>query len=227
MIGSFFSVMMNQFLSLFLKDRCPLCDRPAENVVCRDCDRQLKKCQFPNPKTHWQNPLPLFVWGRYDGALKRAIATMKFNNNPQLGAWFGQQLGEKWRRTFPQNAKLVVVPIPLHREKRQQRGFNQAELISRQFAQVTGLRHDTTSFVRTKSTKPLFELSLGERQQEIKSAFSLSADGRKKLGDRPILLIDDIYTSGTTAREAQATLQKYGLKVHGIAVIASPKLSQP
>jgi ComF family protein len=219
--------MVNQFLSLFLKDRCPLCDRPADEVVCRDCDRQLKKCQFPNPKIQWQNPLPLYVWGRYDGVLKRAIATMKFNNNPQLGTWLGQQLGTTWRRTFPQHEKLVVVPIPMHREKQQQRGFNQAELISRQFAQVTGFRHDTTSFIRTKSTKPLFELSLGERQQEIKSAFSLSTTGRKKLGDRPILLIDDIYTSGTTAKEAQATLQKYGLKVGGIAAIATPKLSQP
>lgn len=176
---------MNQFLSLFLKEKCPLCDRPADEVVCRDCDRQLKKCQFPNPKKYWQNSLPLYVWGRYDGALKRAIATMKFNDRPQLGTWFGQQLGATWRRTFPQQQKLMVVPIPLHPEKQQQRGFNQAELISRQFAQITGFRHDKTSFVRTKSTKPLFELSLGERQQEIASAFALSADGRKNLAIAP------------------------------------------
>ncbi|MGB2927031.1 MAG: ComF family protein [Limnothrix sp.] len=219
--------MFDRFLSLFLQEKCPLCDRPAENVVCRDCDRQLKKCQFPNPKTNWQKPLPLFLWGRYDDALKRAIATMKFNNNPQLGMWLGQQLGEKWRKTFPQSPKLTIMPIPMHSAKQQERGFNQAELISRQFAQVTGFRHDTKALVRTKATQSLFKLSLAQRQQEISQAFTLSPNARQKIGDRPVLLIDDIYTSGTTAKEAQATLQKQGIKVWGLAAIATPKLSQP
>lgn len=216
-------MMLKSFLSLFLQDKCPLCDRPAVEVVCRDCDRQLHQTQFPNPQRYWRNELPLFVWGNYDGITKRAIAAMKYDNQPQLGPWFGRQLAQQWRKTLPQNPQVTVMPIPLHPQKQQQRGFNQAELISRQFAQLMGLPHDARSLQRTKATQALFELNVQQRQRELQQAFYVTPQSIPKLRQRPILLIDDIYTTGTTALEAQQTLQSVGLTVYGIAAIATPK----
>ncbi len=215
--------LFQDFLSLFLQDKCPLCDRPGENVVCRDCDRQLQRTQLPNPKRYWQNDLPLFVWGNYDGILKRAIATMKYNNHPQLGRWLGAQLGLQWRKFFPGPQTLTVIPIPMHPDKQKQRGFNQAEIIARQFAQVTGLRYEAQLLQRTKATQALFELTVPQRQRELQQAFSLNPKAFSQGFRQPILLIDDIYTTGTTATEAQQTLRRAGLKVLGMAAIATPK----
>ncbi|MEB3226589.1 MAG: ComF family protein [Synechococcus sp.] len=217
------STILKSFLSLFLQDKCPLCDRPAEKILCRDCDRQLQKHQLPNPKRHWQNDLPLFVWGKYDGILKRAIATMKYNNHPQLGQWFGTQLGLQWRKFFPGQQTLTVIPIPMHPEKQKKRGFNQAEIIARQFAQVTGLRHEAHLLQRTKATQALFELTVQQRQRELQRAFSVNPKALSQGFRQPLLLVDDIYTTGTTAAEAQRTLTQVGIPVYGIAAIATPK----
>jgi ComF family protein len=214
---------LNQFLSIFLEAQCPLCDRPASGgIVCPYCDRQLQQAKVPNPKYLWQGDLPLFVWGAYGGILKRAIAQMKYDNQPQLGTWLGEQLGHSWRQHFPQQP-LSIIPIPMHPSKQQERGFNQAELISRQFTQVIQAHHAPQVLVRRQATKALFDLNRQQRQQELANAFVLDAQAKRGLGDRPVLLIDDIYTSGSTAQAAYRTLQQGGVTVLGIAAIATPK----
>lgn len=215
--------MLKRLLAIFLEGGCSLCDRPASGgVLCSHCDRQLQGSKFSNPKQFWQAEIPLFVWGNYGGSLKRAIATMKYGQQPQLGAWLGTQLGHSWHHYFPHQA-LAVLPIPMHPDKQRERGYNQAELISRQFAQVTRTYHAPQILLRQKATRALFELNLQQRQQEIDNAFVLAPQGKRLLGDRPVLLVDDIYTTGTTAQAAYKTLQKNGISVIGIAAIATSR----
>ena len=218
--------MFDWFLSIFLETKCPLCKRATQgDIFCRDCDRQLNQNRLPNPKCYWQGNLPLFAWGRYDGILKRAIATLKYDNRPQIGEWLGAKLGQTWQRNCPppQHKQLIIIPIPMHAEKQRERGFNQAELIAQRFAQVNRFRCLPKALHRTKATKALFNLSLAERQQEIQDAFTVTPQTIQQLKKYPVLLVDDICTSGTTALEASRTLKKHGISVLGIAAIATPK----
>ncbi len=217
--------MWKSLLSLFLQDKCPLCQRNAKRIFCLDCQRQLEQCQFENKKRFWQGELPLFVWGKYDGTLKRAIASLKYDNNPQIGELMGFWLGKSWLDALllQKYPKIIVIPIPMHPQKLKERGFNQAELIARTFCHFTGYPLNNKGLIRVKKTEALFSLKPQERKEQLNQAFALTKYLSLKDKLTPILLLDDIYTTGTTAQEAKKNLENRGFKVLGIAAIASSR----
>lgn len=211
------------FLGLFLQSNCPLCDRPAKNECCPSCQRQLQRCQLPNSGQFWQGELPVFVWGSYGGNLKRAIAALKYDNQPQLAEPLGGWLASAWRQfpITPRPKSLIVVPIPLHPKKRQKRGYNQAELIARRFAQVTGYSHQPHGLERVRETEAQFGLSGQAREQNLVGAFTVGKS-LVRHSHTPVLLVDDIYTTGATARSAAQALRQQGIPVCGLVAMAAP-----
>ncbi len=238
---------MQGLLNIFLKSNCPLCGRSTANVICIDCDRQISACKSPkfyqSLKELNKEPngeLNLFGWGNYDGSLKQAIATLKYENksdiktksHPELAQPLGIKIGEAWNQDLmAQNLvnhsknlskNLKVVPIPMHAEKLKTRGFNQAELLARSFCDVTRLAIAPNILKRVKNTKPQIDTkSKQERQENLSAAFSLG----KPHKNISVLLFDDIYTSGATVREAIATLKSANIDVIGVVVLAIPKFS--
>jgi ComF family protein len=215
---------VKSLLNLFLKSNCPLCQRPATAELCLYCDKQLQRCQLADPGRLWDSQKALFVWGEYGGVLKRAIAAFKYENNPQLGKPLGCWMGEAWLNSAELAIdNLTVVPIPLHKQKLKERGFNQAELLAESFCDLTGLPLQRHGLERVKYTQPLFELSAKERQSEMKDALILGKDFRRRLPGNRVLLVDDIYTSGTTVRSAIKVLKQSGISVYGTVALASPR----
>lgn len=213
--------MLEPFLGLFLKSPCPLCQRPRDGEICGDCQRRLQDYRYPNPRVFWRGPLPLFVWGRYEGQLKRAIAALKYDRHPDLGRVFGRWIAESWRVSRPANGtRYTVIPIPLHRQRFQERGFNQAEAIGRGFCSLPGYSLHPSGLVRVRDTVALFALSPEERRTTIHEAFQI---GQKLPKETPILLIDDIYTTGTTVREAARVLREQGYRVAGAIALSGPR----
>ncbi len=213
--------LKDRLLNLFLKSNCPLCDRTAEDVFCRYCQRQLQAARLTQPAKYWQGDLPLFAWGTYEGTIKQSMAKLKYDGIRSIGVRYGEWLGTTWQQTPPPNTppKLIIVPIPLHSEKLQTRGFNQAELIARSFCQTTGHKLDL-SLQRTRSTVAQFGLSKSARAENVAGAFTLAPHTSLK-PDTTVLLIDDIYTTGATVREAAAALREKQIYVCGVAVVAT------
>lgn len=112
-----------------------------------------------------------------------------------------------------------LVPIPLHTDKLAQRGFNQVSLIGQALAQTTGLTLLDRGLTRHRSTQPQFELGPQARHQNLKDAFCLGPDLQRRSA-QSLIILDDIYTSGATARSAAATLETAGHRVLGIWVVA-------
>lgn len=216
--------MLKELLSVFLQSNCSFCGRSTAKIICQDCEKQLKSCQIRNNCRFWQGSLPLFVWGNYQGKLKVAIATLKYNKSPQLGELLGYYLGEAWLNSPLSISvkKLTVIPIPLHSKKLQERGFNQAELIAKAFCQVTGYRLQKQGLKRQKETQVMFDLNFKQREKNIKNAFIVGESLSRHSSNLPILLIDDIYTTGTTVREAAKILNAKNHIIFGVAAIATP-----
>lgn len=232
--------MFSSLLRTFLSPPCPLCERPGHPVFCRDCERQLDNCQITSTTvvragrdsaadtsdaaaSSAASPSPIFAWGTYGGALKRAIHLMKYENRPEIGSMLGQRLGESWLARSAQyrsRRPLVLVPVPLHRDRLRQRGYNQAELIASRFSTVTGVPCLPAGLLRVKATAAQHQLSPKDRRHNLKGAFRLGPDWTIDRMSSRVLLVDDIYTTGTTARAAATELRRAGISVMGIAAAA-------
>jgi ComF family protein len=217
--------MLKSVLSLFLKPNCLLCDRPSEGELCIDCQRQIKEHQWRKPDQFWRGNLPLFIWGDYEGELKRVMTELKYNNLPQLAEELGLWLGETWVKSgvVAQNKRYTVIPIPLHPERLKERGFNQAEIIARGFCRVTRYPLLAHGLKRIRNTDKLFDLSPQERKKMLLNSLVLGTEAQNKPISSPILLIDDIYTTGATVNEAIRVFQQYHLPFLGVAAIAKPR----
>ncbi len=210
---------IQRLLNLFLECRCPLCDRSTSTEFCFDCTKQLQRCQLTHPNILEQQ-LPVFVWGNYHGTLKRAIATLKYENQPQIARPLGVWLAEAWLNSPLATDRAIVVPIPLHANKQKQRGYNQAALIAESFCSFTGLKLQL-GLIRQKDTQAQFNLSRLQREQNLDRAFTLGKNFARQRPTNPVLLLDDIYTTGATARFAAQTLQRAGIDVYGMVAIAT------
>lgn len=211
-----FKIMFQQLLAVFLESHCPLCDRTTVATICTYCKQKLTSYQVEKCDRFWQGDLPLFTWGMYDGQLKQAIAKLKYHNQPEIGKILGKWLGEAWcNSSVNAPKKTTVIPIPLHQEKQRERGFNQAELIARGFCQETGYLLQSKGLTRIRNTQAMFSLQPLARQDNIKDAFIINGQI-----PHPVLLLDDIYTTGTTVIEATKILRRHNVKVIGVVVIA-------
>ncbi|MBW4447570.1 MAG: ComF family protein [Spirirestis rafaelensis WJT71-NPBG6] len=208
-------------LNLFLESSCPLCQRQTSQEFCQYCVKQLHSCHLVDTNSRWQESIPVFAWGMYSGSLKRAIAAMKYENHPQIARPLGQWLGEAWLNSPQRNQRLIVVPIPLHSSKQKKRGYNQAALIAESFCQTTGLKLKQNGLARVRDTEAQFGLSALEREKNLAEAFALGKQFSHYRPNLPVLLIDDIYTTGATAKSAVQVLHQCGIAVEGLAALAT------
>lgn len=215
-----FPKALKPLLELFLQAPCPLCDRFPAAPICQDCKRRLQRCKLSNITHLWQEQPSVFPWGRYGGVLKQAIATLKYDHHPELAQVFGHWLGQSWQSSPWVRSDLIVVPIPMHPDKQRKRGFNQAELLAEGFCAMTGLPLNRNGLTRVRATEAQFGLSRTQRQDNLSEAFELGHSWERQPPKHAVLLIDDIYTTGATARSAIKTLTQGRVKVYGIATLA-------
>jgi len=213
---------------------CQLCGQlllePEEKVVCRLCLDQIDIHQGPvcrvcgrflyqgnEPDSlclECQNSLPPYELhrslGTYAGRLKEIIILLKYKGDEPLACSLSEHL---YRHFGPQGMLTgidLIVPVPLHRRKQRQRGFNQAELLARRLSKLTGSPLGLGILIKTRNTPSQVSLEARKRASNLKGAFAVrKADLIRK---RIILLVDDVYTTGSTIKECALALKKAGAK---------------
>lgn len=143
------------------------------------------------------------------GEVARTVALkLKYGRRIGLARLIAQHLA----RHVPVEGRdsMLLVPVPLNRWRLWSRGFNQSMLIAAALGRLTGIGVERELLLRVKRTPPLRGLNPGARDRTLRGAFALAPDARAHLAGRTVLLIDDVHTSGATARACAHVLKKSG-----------------
>jgi len=178
-------------------------ERATESSVCPEC--QTRGYGFDRARSY----------ALYQAGLVRAIVLLKFERVEPLGRWFAGRLAEVARKEAL--AADIVVPVPLHRQRERERGYNQADLIAKPLAGKLGLPYRAVLLVRTKPRPDKHILSLEERWDSVRGAFATRPG--TKVDNLRVLLVDDVMTTGATLDACARVLRGAGAKsVIGLTV---------
>lgn len=230
-----FKGLASGVFNLFLPADCKICGEALEplnfSYICESCWDRVKwlrmphcsRCAKPFPASLASHEISsllcaecrqdsspfkkIFASTLYEGVMKEAIHLLKYRRKKGIMKRLEKILKIYFFQTdLPFSKFDLVVPIPLHRKKLKERGFNQAELLARVIATHFGLKLVKDNLKRVKATKSQTSLSKKQRIENIKGAFQFR--NKDKFRAKKILLVDDVYTTGTTVREAARVLKK-------------------
>jgi len=183
---------------------CPRCGKPfgSPEALTNSPDHECLTCRKVPPYFD-----QAFAAGLFEGPLREAIHLYKYRPVRALGkplaTWMAGQV------SFDARPELVM-PVPLHRKRLKRRGFNQALLLASGITRHFDLPLSYDNLVRTRSTRPQVELSGEERTVNVKGAFNILRPG--EIGNKGILLIDDVFTTGATMNECARVLKGAGAR---------------
>jgi competence protein ComFC len=147
-------------------------------------------------------------YGEYNEELKKAILLLKFEEVTCLGDWFASRLAEVVAREAAEFKVDVVVPVPLHPDRRRERGYNQAELIARPLARKLHLKQGAYLLMRTRPRPARLVLSRKEHWDSVRGAYA-TREGLR-VDKLRVLLVDDVMTTGATLDSCARALKKAG-----------------
>jgi ComF family protein len=164
------------------------------------------------------------AYGSYESGLRELIHLLKYNQVRPAANVLGRMLAEAIEDLQPllAGSEVLVVPVPLHSRKLRQRGFNQSELIARAAVKLppaaNRLELSTTVLERRRETKSQIGLSRHQRRENIRGAFVVAKPG--EVSGRNVLVVDDVFTTGTTVSECARILRRAGASKVYVATVA-------
>ncbi len=215
--------IIDPFFDFVYPPVCISCKTPlsdGSHRVCSGCWDSITRLSSIHPlylqtrekllaSGHVHDLVSAFVFEK-EGAFQHIAHALKYNGYESLGRELGARLGKtmiEWGITGD-----VLIPVPLHKAKRRERGYNQAEQIARGVGSITGLKIVASAVSRVKHTQTQTQLNSDERKRNMEAAFTLKATRSKEVHGLTCLLVDDVITTGATINSCAEVLLNAGAK---------------
>ena len=180
---------------------CRKCGKPVLSVqqeYCFDCMRRPRAYESGHG-----------LW-RYDDVSAASVFAYKYDGKRSYADFYGEALGFFYKDWITSLHVQQMIPVPLSKKKERQRGFNQAALLAEKLSEQVQLPVNTKGLVRIHSTAP--QKALGKHDREANLLHAFAANPKYLKGIRRVLLIDDIYTTGSTIQHCTRALQQAGVE---------------
>lgn len=166
---------------------------------------EYSRCKFCENKNFYFDRAISCI--EYCDKSKVLVLSLKYYGNTYMSRYIAQVMRDKLE--FEQLSADYIIPVPLHKKRMRIRGFNQAEKIASYLSECTNIPI-IDCIKRNRNTKRLYALNKFQREKELKNAFEVKEDSEEIIGKR-IILVDDIFTTGTTVNEISKKLKIYGV----------------
>ena len=231
------STLPQMLLDLAFPRRCPVCDRPVkpsnayicsecrDKLVyikeprCRKCGKQLEKaeneyCYDCGSKRHiYDRGAALYSYG----SIRLSLYRLKYGGRQEYAVFLGQDMAGRLGREILSWKPDALVPVPLHPAREKKRGYNQAALLAAELGKQLDIPVLMDFVERTRNTRPQKELEGAKRQNNLKKAFKIVQNDVKL---NTIVIIDDIYTTGSTIDAVAQACREAGVKHVYFAALA-------
>lgn len=225
----------NILLDMLYPRRCPVCDEivyPKSDKICTTCKNKLiyikeprcKKCSkpimneeqefcFDCNRKHFSYIKGISLF-EYNQVMKHSMSEFKFRSKKEYADFYVEEMLNHYTEWISNLNLDAILPVPIHKDKRRARGYNQAEILAFGLSKALHIPVLTDILIREKNTTPQKQLNDRERVTNLQHAFSVSENFKKNresiILDK-VLLVDDIYTTGTTIDVCTRVLQQYGV----------------
>lgn len=217
---------------IFIPRVCPGCSNKLsyeQDIICSECLSDMKMLseneitQEYNKKFVSDNVISglssIYYFEKHK-KLQRMMHELKYQHRTDIGTFFGKYLGSLLKEI---DYRLdVIIPIPLHKAKKAERGYNQAYYIAKGIGQFIQIGVSDSIIKRKIYTSTQTKLDFFQRKRNIKNAFVI--DDNKLIADKNILLVDDVITTGATINEcAKILIQNGANKVYAASIALAEK----
>jgi len=232
-IKRFILDIKDDLLDFVYPQTCPICRNPLkreEKDVCEECWKALAVLPSPycpyckslieseDEITNHQCPklsrpgdrriLAVRSLGTFDDHYQKLIHRLKYEKKIQLGKRLAQKLGESISEENEFAGRDMVIPVPLHRARERERGFNQSEVVAEGISRAMGISLTKDILKRKRHTKDQTYLNAQQRAENVKGAFVVTQP--EKIDGKSVILVDDVMTTGATLNECARMLRDAG-----------------
>ena len=221
--STIFKTLTAPLLDFIYPPVCLTCDRMLENAgdkICKECRAEIRSLNKDTPV--WKELHQKFTSGgvidgftscylfEKEGKLQQAIHSLKYQGMHSVGFLMGKDVGTQISADPLIAGADYVVPVPLHKLKERERGYNQAVHICSGIAASSGIQPLPTLLKRTRYTESQTKLDINQRKDNVSAAFKLDPKFENQIRGKSIILVDDIITTGSTISECGRILKEHG-----------------
>ena len=201
--------ILENILGLIYPNVCGFCGKICKESLCKKCEIKIKEYEINIVRKikdkYFDELLCLF---KYEDEIRETLIKYKFQNKAYLYKTFSKIiLKNKKVCGFLKNYDIII-PVPISKKRKKQRGYNQSYLITREIAHNTNLKCEDKCLIKIKDIIEQSKLDKKQREINIQNAYKII--NREKVFNKKVLLLDDIYTTGSTVNECSKMLKQAG-----------------
>ena len=225
-IGSTLSEAFHSIIDFLFPPACPVCGGSfsTKEIICHTCVEAITDCsyKYTPPKRILTSIDEISILLPYNPVCRNLIHALKYRGMQSTGLVLGKLMARKTIKEclLPENP--CIVPVPLHLSKLSERGYNQSERLAKGFSSFTGYEICSDLLTRQKNTNTQTALDHEDRILNVRDAFRYT--GERSLSGRPVILIDDVMTTGSTVSECAKALKEGGAGKIIVCVVATPDI---